>query len=379
MPRLVFLTIVGLLQISTIFAQAVKSDEVASLNRKIVSLYQQGKFDEAIPIADKVISIEKKASENSEGYANALMNLAQLHKEKAKFLKGNLSLIEERKRYAAYLTSRESGASAKKYFRAALNVLKDLKLEESAAAAMLKCELAWATYNFTVSDSLAEGRSQVDDAERLYTEALAIADKLSPANAALQTSILNNFGDFYMHYVNFEKAFVLYERSVRIAQAKYGAKGKQLLGGLSGLNEIYMITDRESDSNSTLVRIADVTGKTDKPVIKYRYLDARSRGFGKVKAGDFIHRDYTDLDRSYSMTAEMQRMVTPPGQYTLKMIEIEIVVGEDGNVIQAKVLTPTKYNTEVEEAALASKFRPFECDGKRQKIKGKMYFHFRQY
>ena len=359
-----------------IFAQDA---DVRTLNQQIATLYQQGNFDDAVPLAVKVIVIEKKAAKNSVGHAMALTNLGQINKEKAKALRANLKKFEPQNRFGALSESKASAERAKKYYREALNIFKELKAENTQPAIALKNELAWIVANFTVSDSIGESRSQIDEAERFYSEALTAADSLTPADVDTQMFTLQNFGDFYMKFVNFEKAQPLYERYLQLGEAKYGAKAKQLASGLRGMYEIYMFTDQAEEAKDVLSNLVKITGNTAKPEIIFPVLTARSRGIAKVKADGFFYTDLTDLDRSWTTTREIQRKLTPPGQFTTKWIEVEILVGEDGNVTEAKVLTPTKYTDVVTEAALASKLRPFEYNGKRQKIRGKLIFDYKEF
>lgn len=372
--KFLLLVHIALLLLTTfVFAQ---DPEIQKLNQNIATLYQQGKFDDAIPLAEKVVAIEKKASKNSIGHAFALTNLAQLNKEKAKAIRANIAKFEPRNRSGAISESKASAERAKQFYREALDIHQSSKSENSPPAIAVKNELAWTVYNFIVSDSIGESRAQIDEAEKLYTEALAASDGLAPPDVDLQLLTLNNFGDFYMKFVNFEKALPLYERSIKAGEAKYGGKSSQLLGGLRGLFEIYSITGQDAEMRSSKAKIEAISG-TAETTPKYRDLTARSRGIAKVDAIGFIHTDLTDLDRSFKTSAEIQRMLTPPGQYIVRSIEVELLVNEDGTVAEAKVMTPSKYTKQVEEAAMASKFRPFEYNGKRQKLKGKIYFNYK--
>ena len=55
-------------------------DEAQKLNDKVVALYGQGKFQEAVPLAEKVLEIRKKVlGELHPAYADSLNNLAGLY------------------------------------------------------------------------------------------------------------------------------------------------------------------------------------------------------------------------------------------------------------------------------------------------------------
>ncbi len=353
--------------------------EMVELNQQIVALYQQGKFDAAISIAEKVVAIESKNAKNSEIHAMALTNLAQLYKEKSKMLRSNMDRIPQKDRFAAFQTFRDSAERAKKYLREALEIFRSNNAEDSIAAAGAKNELAWLVFNFLVTDSIAQSREQIDEAEKLYTEVLASEERLGTTATDLQLRTLQDFADFYVKYVNFEKALPLYERYVTIAEGKYGPQSKEIIPGLRGLVNIYAFTDRESGARTFLSRIQAITGQPEKYAVTYLPLTARSRGIAKVKANDFIPMNFTDQYRSFSQTRQQESLISPPGQYKEKSLEVEVLVNEEGDVIEAKAVTVSKFQNQVEEAALASKFRPFVYNGVPHKLRGKLVFRYREY
>ncbi len=145
---------IALLLLTTfVFAQ---DSEIRTLNQNIAALYHQGKFDDAIPLAEKVVAIEKKASKKSIGHAFALTNLAQLNKEKAKAIRANIAKFEPRNRFGAISESKASAQRAKQFYREALDIHKSSKSENSPPAISVKNELAWTVYNFILSDSIGE-------------------------------------------------------------------------------------------------------------------------------------------------------------------------------------------------------------------------------
>ena len=371
-----FLVLAGL---PIIAAAQNKPDDTSELNQQIVALYQQGKFDAAIPIAEKVVSIESKNGKNAETHALALANLAQLYKEKTKAIRSNMDKIPQSDRLAAFQTYRDSAEKAKKYLREALEIYQTNKTGESAAAAAAKNELAWLVFNFLVTDSIAQSREQIDQAEKLYTEALATEVKLGPAATDLQLRTLQNFADFYLKYVNFEKALPLYERYVTVAEGKYGQISKELIPGLRGIINIYAFTDRESEAKTFLSRIQAITGQPEKFNVTYLPLTARAHGIATVKAPDFVPMNMTDQDRSFSRTRQTENLISPPAQYKERSLEVDVLVNENGDVIEAKATTVSKFGSQVEEAALASKFRPFVYNGISRKLRGKIVFRYREY
>ncbi len=356
-----------------------KSIDSGILNQQIAALYRQGKFDDAIPIAEKVVANEKKAAKNTENHALALANLAQLYKEKAKLIRSRMAQIDARDRFRAAQTSRDAADSAKKLYREALDIYRSISGDESAAAASAKGELAWVVYNFLVSDSIRESREQIDEAEKLYTESIATQDKLSstPTELLLRTNL--NFADFYMRYVNFEKAIPLYERYLAGEESKYGPRSEGLLPALRAFVKIYSITSRDDDAKAMTDRISGITGKHEGLDIDYPALTVRSRGIAKVKADGFVSTDFSDLDASFSSARASTNAITPRNQYSMKTLAVNVVVNENGDVIDAKAATLSKYSKQIEEAAMASKIRPFSYKGVPQNLRGKIMFSYREF
>jgi tetratricopeptide (TPR) repeat protein len=79
--------------VQTSIAQEVESDssnlsliEAEKLNQQVIQLYQQGKYSEAIPLAEKVLAIrQKQLGENHSSTAAALNILGQLYQAQGKY------------------------------------------------------------------------------------------------------------------------------------------------------------------------------------------------------------------------------------------------------------------------------------------------------
>src|SRR5882672_2720556 len=65
-------------------AQSPNQAEISSLSTTIADLYKQGKYDEAIPLAKRVLEIEQRIGAERPGVAVALANLAELYLAKKK-------------------------------------------------------------------------------------------------------------------------------------------------------------------------------------------------------------------------------------------------------------------------------------------------------
>ena len=70
-------------------AQAPADDDSpAELNRRIVELYREGKFKEAIPLAEKLVALTKRAKGDEDpDTATSLNNLAELYQAMGDYAK----------------------------------------------------------------------------------------------------------------------------------------------------------------------------------------------------------------------------------------------------------------------------------------------------
>src|SRR5687767_11275989 len=74
--------------------QTAELDEARQLNQKVVQLFSEGKIDEALPIAKRVLQIREKAlGRDDQLVVEALLNLAELKLYKS-FYRESLSLYE---------------------------------------------------------------------------------------------------------------------------------------------------------------------------------------------------------------------------------------------------------------------------------------------
>ena len=84
--RQCLLAIAMLLALSGFLPALAQSDDLATLNRKIGQLYQAGKYDEAIPLAERLVELTgTRFGEEGQAHANALGVLGDLYREKGRY------------------------------------------------------------------------------------------------------------------------------------------------------------------------------------------------------------------------------------------------------------------------------------------------------
>ena len=359
----------------SVFAQTLTDSEV--LNQQIAEFYRQGKFGEAIPLSKKVVSNEKKTAQNSETHAIALMNLGMLYKERMRSsIRSNESAKPEDRGGLIELIG-EDAKNAEEALRDSLDIYAKTGQGDSLSAALLKNELAWVSNNYFPFASPGGPRPRIDEAEKLYTEALATQEKLSGAEADVTLRSVLGLGDFYMRWINFEKAMPFYERYVASVEKKLGNKSKALVPALRALVELDVITERNKEAGETAKRISAITGRPEPVPVTSPRLALRGRKIERIKVARFAPPagfDNPGFLLSYAYGAGQISMM---GRVRVKQIAVNILVDEDGNVAEAKVAdTNLKDVNEIEKAALASKFRPFNYKGEPRKMRGTLIYPY---
>jgi tetratricopeptide (TPR) repeat protein len=285
--------------------------------------------------------------------------------------------------FASKLKKRAEGAE--KNFRAALAIYQSRSQYDSLDAAAVKNELAWILSSQVAESTTENSRARIDEAERLYFEALGVREKLAGADSDLTLSSVLVFGDFYTHWVNFEKAMPLYERYVAAIEKNYGSSAKALVPGLRGLIQILVITMQDELARQMAKRITSITGRDEPLPTIYPQLGLRSRTAGKAKLPDFKNADRGELfptksgARGMSQTDDSLRgagqMDVPV--FRFRQIVLEIVVDEEGNVMEVRNRdSNVKVDRALEEEARTWKFRPFVYKGVARKMRGAISYSY---
>lgn len=169
-------------------------------------LYEVGRYAEAIPLAEQVLSILEKihGREHSE-VATALNNLAELYRETGDY---------ER---------------AESLFKSALAIQKRASGPEHPEVVTLLNNLAM----------LYQGMGNYAQAKPLYNQALSITEKrLGPRHLGLTTP-LNNLAELYREMGDFTNAEPLHWRALRLTERALGPMHVEVATSLNNLGALY--------------------------------------------------------------------------------------------------------------------------------------------
>jgi len=187
-------------------AQNQSLEEAEALNKQVKKLYQQGRYSDAVPVAERALAIfEKELGPEHPDVAQSLNNLEELY------------------------------VSIGDYARAALLYKRALAIFEKALgpkhSEVAKCLNNLAGLYYYLGDYAR--------AEPLYKKALAIKEKaLGPEHPDVATT-LNNLALLYDNFGDYARAVPLYKRALTIREKALGPEHPRVATTLNNLALLY--------------------------------------------------------------------------------------------------------------------------------------------
>ena len=180
--------------------------EAHELNKQAFQLYNQGKYQEAIQISQRVLEINEKALGGEHlRVATSLNNLAELYR------------------------SLENYPLAEPLYKRALAINEKVLGREHPNVAGVLNNLGL----------LYSGQRNYPAAEPLYKRALSINEKALGAKHTNVATNLNNLANLYRKQGNYLAAVPLYKRALEIYEEAFGAKHLRVASSLGNLAELY--------------------------------------------------------------------------------------------------------------------------------------------
>ena len=339
-------------------AQESVTNEQKVLTEKAYVLFQQGKLDDAIKIAEKVVKLEKNSNQtDTSSYVNALTNLARMNGASFLLLKNKLASgkIPPSEREAARKKISENAKAAEEYFREALQLNDSGGRKQTAQTADVKSDLAWLVYNYIPTDdkpSVANTRARIDEAEKLFIEAVALNEKIRGTEADETLLVVLSAGNFYLNYHNFEKSLPYYERYIQTNEKTHGKNYPNLVNALRPYAKILFATFQDQESAAAVKRIEEITEKKE----------------------DLPKDDLSFYLRSKDSVAfTVQKIMTIGKKF--ERISVQVVVDENGKVVEAVAETKDKKLREKAEQEISKwTVRPFSYNNVTRKMRGYLYY-----
>ncbi len=209
--------------------QSDELEEAEQLNQQFIQLYQQGKYNEAIPIAERVLKIrERLLGQNHSDVATSLNNLAALYVSL-----GRYSEAEPLYQRALAIKEKALGTS-----------------HSSIATSLNNLALLY----------VSQGR--YSEAEPLYQRSLAIREKALGGEHPDVATSLNNLAYLYDSQGRYSKAELLYQRSLAIFETVFGSEHPNVATSLNNLAVFYVSQGRYSEAEPLYQRALAIDQKT---------------------------------------------------------------------------------------------------------------------
>ena len=239
------------------FSEEEKLAEAERLTQKVVQLYQQGKYAEAIPLAEKALDIGKNVlGDNHHDVATILNNLAALYKYQGRYMEAEplyqQSLVIDKEKLgdnhpyvatslnnlAALYKDQGRYTEAEPLYQKSLAIIKEKLGDNHPDVAQSLNNLA----------ALYKDQGRYTEAESLMQESLAIDKKKSGDNHPDVVATLNNLALFYESQGRYTVAEPLYQKSLAIIKEKLGKNHPYVAGSLNNLAGLYSLQGRYTEA-----------------------------------------------------------------------------------------------------------------------------------
>lgn len=304
-------------------AQQAK-DEV-KLSADVAKLFNEGKFDEALPLARRLLSMrEQVAGKDTLVVAAALNTIGMIYLKKEKYF------------------------DASPFFQRSLKITETIQGADSLSVSMILDRLALISYF----------KGDYDKTEEQYNRALAIREKLLGATNIEVLNSLSRLADFYQLRRDYKKAETYLQRIITVKEGASVSPGSlaetiyQYACLKRKMNDQTSAESMEARAGSLLMSDAE------------NALDVAPPDVGTVNG-----RALTLAKPAYP---EQARATRETGD-----VEVQVVINEAGKVIRACAMTGSSvFWRGSEAAAYRSVFSTTTLDGKPIKVTGIISYHY---
>ncbi len=212
--------------------QAQTSKGLDALNSEMARLYQAGRYQDAIPLAERILKLtEQTFSQDHPNAGAARNNLAELYRAQGR------------------------AAEAEALYKRDLAITTKALGPDHADIGITLDNLA----------QLYQDQGYYEGAEALYKRALAIDEKaLGPDHPSVGTT-LHNLAGLYYAAGNLEEAEAFYNRALSVRQKTLGAKHPDVAATLSSLALLHAKQDRITKAQDLYSRALAIVEEVSRP------------------------------------------------------------------------------------------------------------------
>ncbi|MBI4748668.1 MAG: CHAT domain-containing protein [Acidobacteria bacterium] len=237
--------------------------EIKKLHTEVEELYQAGKYDQALPVAQQALDkAEKIFGPEHALIAESLNNLAQVYKAKGEYTNAELLLVKSLAMYEKVLGSEHLSVAGSLHNLAALYNDKGeyTRAEPLYVRSLTIREKALGTEHILVANTLNSlavhylAKGDYPQAEPLLARALAIREKLLGAEHPSVAVSLHNLAGLHWAKGEYARAESLYMRSLAIREKVLGAEHPSVAESLNNLAGIYRVKGDYAKAELFLVK-----------------------------------------------------------------------------------------------------------------------------
>ncbi|MEQ8383717.1 MAG: tetratricopeptide repeat protein [Coleofasciculus sp. A1-SPW-01] len=245
-------------------------EEASQLNQQVIELYEQGKYDEAIPLAKRALAIRQQVlGQEHLDVADSLNNLAFLYKSQGRYSEAEplyQQALHMRKKLlgdehpdvaqslnnlALLYESQGRYGEAELLYQQALDMWKKLLGDEHPYVAFSLNNLAL----------LYESQGRYGEAELLYQQALQMKKKLLGDEHPSVATSLNNLAFLYQSQGRYGEAEPLYQQALQMTKKLLGDEHPSVATSLNNLAGLYQSQGRYGEAEPLYQQALDMWKK----------------------------------------------------------------------------------------------------------------------
>lgn len=367
--------------ILSFYNPALSQEETSkSLTEKAFVLYEQGKFEKAIEMAEKAVELEKGTqSSNTVAYANGLVNAARMKQGYIIELqnKADNKNLFVREKIELYEKISQIASGTETLLRQAIQLNETGGRAQTAQTADVKSELAMLVQKFNpaAQPSIASVRGRIDDAEKLLAESLSVNEQIRGKDDDKTLAVVLQTGDFYLRYVNFEKAMPFYERYIATTEKKGSKNYPELPNALRSYASILLASFHDEQSAEVLRKLEEITQRKEPSKLNDFNFQARSKD--AVAHSSQVAESFRSEDEDFKKKLKLQGKTATRSNLELspKMdrVLVKVVIDENGKIVEAVAddkEVDKKLRARAEQEVSKWFVRPFSYNGKTHKMRG---------
>ena len=296
--------------------------ESMKLSAEVVRLHNEGKYDEALPLAKRALQLREKAlAPGHQLIVDALSNLAEL--------------------YAA----RRDYGTARDYYQRVLTIYEQSPPQNRVAVARVLDNAAYLSYM----------NLDLDKAEKFFQRSLTLREEMAGAGSLETARAAFNLAEFYRLRGDYSKAEPLYLKSIEVRGKALGPENEEIVKALERYSCVYYSKNEMK--------------KWDEVKKQFSFLREKDAAIGD--RGEVLNGKALSLPKPvYPREAKDRRLSGT--------VVVKVWIDEEGKVVSAEDMCgahPLLIGTSV-RAASGARFSPTIVEGKPVRISGAITYRF---